>query len=70
MLKRIKHVTRKKHKYIEVKQIVPISKKVIKLFNSIKEAEESINAIGTNISKCCNGKLRTYYGYIWEYQIV
>lgn len=35
-------------------------------FDSMKEAEV-LGYQHQNVSKCCNGKLKSYKGYYWEY---
>jgi len=41
---------------------------LIKTFNSMQEAAESLNKItSTDIGKCCRGKNKTAYGYIWKF---
>ena len=35
--------------------------------NSIQEATISINGTNGNISNCCNGKSKTYKGFIWKH---
>lgn len=39
----------------------------IKTFNSIKEASNSVSGLSTNIVKCLKGKIKTAYGYRWNY---
>jgi group I intron endonuclease len=41
---------------------------MIKIWNSLKEATLSINGTNGNISNCCNGKSKTYKGFIWKYE--
>ena len=36
-------------------------------FPSTKEAQRQIGFNNGNISKCCNGKLKSAYGFIWIY---
>ena len=40
---------------------------VINEFPSGKEVERQLEISNGNISNCCNGKLKTAYGYIWRY---
>lgn len=46
---------------------------ILEKYNSLKEAEHWINnniksnATYTNITKCCNGKQKTAYGFKWTY---
>lgn len=41
--------------------------KEIKIWNSMKEIEETTGIPYTGISACCRGKTKTSYGYKWEY---
>lgn len=41
--------------------------KVISQFNSIREASIKTQIARTGISYCCNGKCKTYGGYIWKF---
>lgn len=43
------------------------SKNFIKRWNSMKEAECSLNIPNSNITNCCKGKRKSAGGYIWEY---
>ncbi len=40
---------------------------IINNFTSVKEASDLFNYKQSNISACCNGKIRTAYGFIWGY---
>lgn len=40
---------------------------LVKKYNSIKEASEDINGLSTNIVKCLKGKIKSAYGYQWQY---
>ena len=40
---------------------------LIKKYNSIKEASIDVNGLSTNIVKCLKGKIKSAYGYQWEY---
>jgi hypothetical protein len=40
---------------------------LIKTYNSIKEASKDINGLSTNIVKCLKGKIKSAYGYQWQY---
>lgn len=44
------------------------TREVINEFPSIRGVERQLGIASTNISKCCNGKLKTAYGYIWRYK--
>jgi hypothetical protein len=48
-----------------------LNKDLIQTFNSITEACDIIfndRNKNPNITKCCQGKIKTAYGYIWEYK--
>ena len=49
-----------------VKQI-DLSGKLINVFDSLADAERMGGYNHANISKCCNGKSKTAYGYKWEF---
>ena len=52
----------------KVNQIDIIKKIIINTFKSIKDAYNSLNIkYDSGISKCCNGKLKSAYGFKWEY---
>ena len=36
-------------------------------FDSIKDASLSVNGLSTNIVKCLKGKIKSAYGYKWQY---
>ena len=40
----------------------------IKEYPSMKEVERQTGFYQSNISYCCNGKLKSAYGYIWRYK--
>ena len=42
---------------------------LITTFNSMSEASHSVNGNKSSISKCCAGKLKSAYGFIWKYTI-
>lgn len=60
-----------KEKYIlpRQKQIIQLDKsgKIIKEWQSIKQAGENLNIKRQNISSCCRGTRKTAGGYIWKY---
>lgn len=39
----------------------------IESYDSIAEAAEAHGIFRSNISKCCNGHIRTYKGFIWQF---
>ena len=41
--------------------------KLVKTYNSIKEASIDVNGLATNIVKCLKGKTKSAYGYQWKY---
>lgn len=58
------------YKKLEVCQLT-IDLKLINTFSSLTEACQSIgltNKQVTEISKCCKGKRKTAYGFIWKYK--
>lgn len=40
----------------------------IKTFKSVPDAAKEVDGVTGNISLCCNGKVKTAYGYIWRYK--
>lgn len=44
------------------------TKQIIAEYPSAKEAGRQLNISQGNISSCCRGKLKTAYGYKWEYK--
>lgn len=40
---------------------------LIKTYNSVKEASIDVNGLSTNIVKCIKGKIKSAYGYQWQY---
>ena len=44
------------------------TKQIIAEYHSAREAGRYINGSQGNISSCCRGKLKTAYGYKWEYK--
>ena len=43
------------------------SGKLIQTFSSVADAAESVGGYSGNISSCCRGKLKSAYGYKWQY---
>ena len=37
------------------------------IYSSTKEVQRQLGYSGGHISKCCNGRLKTAYGYHWQY---
>lgn len=50
----------------KIVQIEPKTNKIINTFNTIKEAEKTLNLSVGNISKCINGKRKSFKKYIWK----
>lgn len=40
---------------------------LLEIYLSTKDAERKGEFTNQSISKCCNGKLKTYKGFIWKY---
>lgn len=40
---------------------------LVKIYPSVKEASVSVNGFASNIVKCAGGKIKSAYGYFWEY---
>lgn len=51
----------------KVAKIDPSTNQIISIYNSAKEAAESINKSNSHIVEVCNGKLKSAYGYRWKY---
>lgn len=56
----------KKDKGAQVEQY-DLNGKYIKTWINQKKAAESVNGDSRNISRCCNEKAKTAYGYIWKH---
>ena len=39
----------------------------IKEWDSARDIQTSLNIAESNINKCCNGHIKTAYGYVWKY---
>ena len=63
-LGRIKN--KKRPSYIKIIQ-KDKNRNVIKIWKNIDEIVCNNNYHRSNIYKCCQGKLKTAYGYIWNY---
>ena len=50
----------------EIKQY-DLDMNYLRTFKSISDASKEVNGATGNISKCCLGKYKTAYGYIWKY---
>lgn len=52
----------------KINQIDIKSNKIIKTFNTVKDAFNSFGkSYGSGIIRCCQGKQKTAYGFIWKY---
>ena len=51
------------------KSVIQMSKsgQEIARFACAPDAARAVNGWGQNLTKCCQGKLKTAYGYIWRY---
>lgn len=54
------------NKFIKVAQIDPKTNEIIKVFNSISEAEKEVST-GRHMPAVCKGKRKTAGGFIWKY---
>lgn len=59
-------INKKKPLYIKIIQ-KDKNKNIIKIWENIDEIVCNNNYHRSNIYKCCQGKLKTTYGYIWNY---
>ncbi|MSS07081.1 hypothetical protein FYJ38_00310 [Clostridium sp. WB02_MRS01] len=44
-----------------------LDERFIKRWNSVSEAEKTLKLCTGGISRCCNGKLKSFKGYLWRY---
>lgn len=66
IIKRAKNQTRKCH--IEgIIQIDLQNKKIIKIWDSLKQIQKALGILETGIIDCCNGRLKTYKNFGWAY---
>lgn len=63
------------HDYAEVarKQSKPVLQKtldgiLVKRWNSLREVQRELGYSCGNLSGACNGKYKTMYGFVWEYE--
>jgi group I intron endonuclease len=56
------------YKNAKILQIDLETKKVLRVFNKLKEASTYMNTCDQIISKACLGKKENYGGYIWRYE--
>lgn len=59
-------ISKKKPFFIKIVQ-KDRNKNIIKVWENINEIVCNTNYHRSNIYKCCQGKLKTAYGYIWNY---
>ena len=50
-----------------VVQIDPTTNKIVKMWESAREADRQEGFTNSKISQCCNGKRKTHKGYKWMY---
>ena len=62
--------TLEKMRHVGCKPVLQYDKNMnfISYYYSAHEASRINNINIGNIAKCCNGKLKTYKGYIWRYK--
>lgn len=65
LIKKEEHL--KKHKSIPICQYT-IDGRFIKEYPSLADAYRETGIYTTNISRCCKGKLKVAYGYVWKYK--
>lgn len=65
--KRIAEATRDRLS-MPIEQIDDTTEKVIKTWNSARQAARELGFSQCNISQCCNGKRKTANGYGWRYK--
>ena len=44
-----------------------VNNELIKEWDSARDIQTSLNIAESNINKCCNGHIKTAYGYVWKY---
>ena len=59
---------RRLHKQKEVEQLDPTTEEVVNTYCSGIEAARALGGYACYISKCCNGKQKTAYGYGWRFK--
>ena len=62
-------INKKKPLYIKIIQ-KDKNKNIIKIWENIDEIVCNNNYHRSNIYKCCQGKLKTAYGYVWKYELI
>lgn len=43
---------------------------LIRTWDSARDVQNETGFFESNINKCCNGKINTYKGFVWEYAIL
>lgn len=56
-----------KSRGVKINQLDKTNKKIIKIWNELKDIQNELGFLKTNIVKCCRKKQLTAYGYMWEY---
>lgn len=51
----------------QVAQINPTTGEILHIWKSTMDVKRNLGYDNGNISRCCNGKIKTYKGYIWIY---
>lgn len=61
-----------KAREVNLKSVQKFSKnnELLQTYSSIKEASILNNLQQSNISMCCNGKLKTSGGFIWRFKTI
>ena len=59
---------RRLHKQKTVEQLDPNTEEVVNTYCSGTEAARALGGYACYISKCCNGKQKTAYGYKWKFK--
>ena len=69
--RKLSEETKRKMSEIRSKTVLQIDKstyETIAEFPSASEAERQLGYSHSNISKCCSGKIKSAYGFIWKYK--
>lgn len=40
---------------------------IVKIWKSARDCQNETGYFESNVNKCCNGVIKTYKGYVWEY---
>lgn len=60
-------IQRRKEKQSKIVYQYTLKGKLVREWPSTMEVERELGYLQSNISKCCLGKYKTAYGYIWRY---